>query len=328
MILCFLDFAVCLQNDVFVYENNNYNIGMKRKLFMLLLSPIVLSCVGCKSDKVPDKGPVDVVVISGQSNAVGCTVSNYIKTSLGEDKYNEFAEGYDDIKISFDSWTKDGFDTGNYTYYSQNSSGGKYVKVKLGQGNGPSSFGPEIGIAEATHERRGGKLFIIKYACGASNLKDDWTNKDSPMYGRFIKYVKSAMKVLSNQGYKPTIKAFCWMQGEGDTYNGYYQYYKQNLRTFVGNVREDLYKLSGNKDVPFIDAKIAGDNWQYWAQVNIAKREFSEESDNNYLIDTIVAGMHTTVENNDKAHYDSDSEVQLGHLFAEAFEPFLMEIVE
>ena len=48
--------------------------------------------------------------------------------------------------------------------------------------------------------------------------------------------------------------------------------------------------------------------------------------DNNFYIDTIAAGMHTDQEpfnNPDGAHYDTESEVLLGHLFAEAFEPFL-----
>ena len=46
----------------------------------------------------------------------------------------------------------------------------------------------------------------------------------------------------------------------------------------------------------------------------------------NILINTHEAGMHTDQEpwgNVDKCHYDSESEVLLGHLFAEAFEPFL-----
>ena len=299
---------------------------MRNKFFMLLLAPMVLSCTGCQKEETKkDLGPVNVILISGQSNAVGCTRSIYIKDSISEEKYDEFSRGYDDILISYDCWTKDDFDKPQQSYYSQNKSRG-FVPVKLGQGNGDSTFGPEIGIAEELHERFGGKLFIIKYACGASNLKDDWAPIDSPMYPRFIKYVKAEMKRLSNQGYKPTIKAFCWMQGEGDTYDRYHQYYLQNLRLFVGNVRQDLYSLAGNKDMPFIDAQIAPGNWTFWTQVNAAKRTFSQESDNNYLIQSIQEGLHTDQEppaSPDVAHFDSESEVKLGHLFAQTFEQFL-----
>ena len=311
---------------------------MKRKLITLILTPMAISSlIGCKNDQPKaNLGPVNVILISGQSNAVGCSHSEYISSSLGQEAFEKYRAGFEHILISHDCWTKDGFTTGNYTYYSQNKSKG-FVPVKLGQGNGSTTFGPEIGIADYLTDEEGtdwgDKVFIIKYACGASCLKDDWLDKkNSPMYGRFIKYVKKAMSQLSNKGYKPTIKAFCWMQGEGDAYNAsYYAHYKENLRTFVGNVRHDLLKLSGNQEMAFIDAKINGvGDWSNygngWSQVNIAKREFSQESDNNILIDTIAKGMTSLNEPAgapDKDHWDSESEVKLGKLFAEAFEPFL-----
>lgn len=312
---------------------------MKRKLITLILTPMAISSlIGCKNDQPKaNLGPVNVILISGQSNAVGCTRSSYIKTSMGVPTYNRFEAGFDNVLISYDCWTKDVYlpDSDPNKFYSQNKSKG-FVPVKLGQGNGEETFGPEIGIADYLTDEEGtnwgDKVFIIKYACGASNLKDDWTEKNSPMYGRFIKYVKKAMSKLSNKGYKPTIKAFCWMQGEGDAWGPeYYNYYKTNLRTFVGNVRHDLLKLSGNQEMAFIDAKINGyGQWSAygdgWAKVNIAKKEFAAESDNNFLIDTILEGMTSLNEPTgaaDKDHYDSESEVKLGKLFAEAFEPFL-----
>ena len=310
---------------------------MKKHIKVLFLLPFIMSTIGCSNNQnnsnsgAPVKrGPVDVVLISGQSNAVGCTQSIYLPDTMGVDKYNEYFDGYEDIQIAFDSWTKDwpnGYDK-PATFYSQNASRkNDFVKVALGQGNGKNTFGPEIGIAEATHEQYGGKLFLIKYACGASNLKDDWLDRKSPMYPRFIEYVKQQMDNLKQKGYEPTIKALCWMQGEGDSYPGYYTVYQDNLRQFVSQVREDLKELAGNKDLPFIDAAIGEEDvWQYPRQVNDAKRAFAQESENNIFIDTIAAGMHTNIEplgNPDKCHYDSDSQIMLGHLFAEAFKQFL-----
>ena len=135
------------------------------------------------------------------------------------------------------------------------------------------------------------------------------------------------MQNLQTKGYIPTIKAFCWMQGEGDAWDGYYQEYEQNIATFAANIRADLKDMAGNKDVPFIDAGISNSKqWQYYRQVNQAKQEFAKLSDNNIYIDTIGAGMHTDQEpfdEADTAHYDTESQVLIGHLFAEAFEPFL-----
>ena len=303
---------------------------MKNKLCFLLLSPILLSGVGCNNSGNSDPKPVDVVVISGQSNAVGCTWSDCIQDT---EKWNEYRKGYPEIQIAFDSWTKDWEGSGGY--YSQNTSkNNNFVKVALGQGNSVNTFGPEIGIAEAMHEKYANKLFLIKYACGASNLKDDWAGRGTAMYNNLIEYVQLQMNNLKEMGYIPTIKAFCWMQGEGDAYDGYCSEYLDNLRLFVGNLRNDLKELSGDKDFPFIDASISNAvdpntkqlRWPKYEDVNNAKKQFADESDNNFYIDTIAAGMHTDQEpfsSPDGAHYDTESEVLLGHLFAEAFEPFL-----
>ena len=299
---------------------------MKNVIKFLLLSPIAFASVGCQ--KTAPK-PVDVVLVSGQSNAVGCTRASAIKDwNNGTTKFYQYVEGFPEIQIAFDSWTKDIQSDGSPIFYSQNKSkDDSFFKVMLGQGNSTSNFGPEIGIAEELHEKYANKLFLIKYACGASNLKDDWTKRDSPMYGRFINYVKKQMQNLKDMGYAPTIKAFCWMQGEGDSYDGYYQVYYDNLKEFVTNVRTDLKELAGNKDMPFVDAGINNSpQWQYYRQVNAAKQQFAEESDINFYIDTIEAGLHTNQEPKgeiDTAHYDSESQLLLGKLFARQFEQFL-----
>ena len=317
---------------------------MKNIFKFLCLAPLLFVAVSCnnntdskgsaiqeesskeESSTMMEPTPVDVVVISGQSNAVGCTHSNCITRSMGSSKYQTYMRGFDDIKIAYDCWTKDE----GPMFYSQNKSkNNDFVKVMLGQGNSEATFGPEIGIAEALHETHANKLFLIKYACGASNLKDDWAKRDSPMYGRFVNYVKAQIENLKSKGYVPTIKAFCWMQGEGDSYDQYHQVYYDNLKEFVTNLRSDLKEQSGNKDFPFIDAGINNSpQWQYYRKVNEAKQQFADESENNIYIDTIEAGLHTNQEpfdTPDTAHYDTESEVQLGHLFAEQFEPFLMK---
>ena len=309
---------------------------MKNVFKILFLTSILFASAGCKKegDSMPEyKGPVDVIVISGQSNAVGCTRSSEIKMSVGASAYSDYLKGFDDVKIAYDNWDKiTGTDAGGNSgtvFRLQHDSEKKFVKVMLGQGNGDVTFGPEIGIANTLHEKHANKLYIIKCGCGASNLKDDWANRDSPMYGKFVDYVKNQMNVLKGMGLKPTIKALCWMQGEGDSWDGYYQDYYENTKQFVGYLREDLKELAGNKDFPFIDAGISNSKeWQFYRQVNEAKKQFAEESENNIYIDTIAAGLHVDQEprgNIDYCHYDSESELQLGQLFAEQFEQFLMK---
>ena len=323
---------------------------MKTKLAFLLLLPLTFMAMSCgvnknnnNSDDTPEEppvvtpslGPIDVVIISGQSNAVGCSQHIFLADSMPE-KYDEYCDGYPEIQIAYDCWTKTWPSPTSVGYEPQNTSPkNKFTKVALGQGNRRETFGPEVGIAdkllqyknEQGEKKYANKVCIIKFACGGSNLKDDWLALDSPMYPRLVEYVRLQMNNLKDKGYEPVIKAFCWMQGEGDSYSGYYQYYLANLRTFVYNMRNEFRDLANNEDIPFIDAGISSySEWQYYKQVNEAKASFATESERNFYIDTIAAGMHTNLEppgDADGYHYDSDSEILLGYLFAEAFIPFL-----
>ena len=90
-------------------------------------------------------------------------------------------------------------------------------------------------------------------------------------------------------------------------------------------------KLTEDNNLPFVDAGIGmGKNpnteeleWKHYAEVNEAKRDFAKLSETNIYFDTIEEGLHSNQEPNDFVHYDSESVIKLGHLFAKAYEPFL-----
>ena len=117
-----------------------YHICMKKVFKLLFLSSIVFTTMGCNS-KPQEPKPVDVIVISGQSNAVGCTRVNCISKAMGYSKYQEYMGGYPEIQIAYDSWTKD-IVNDKAVFYSQNASkDDDFVKVMLGQGNSLVTFG-------------------------------------------------------------------------------------------------------------------------------------------------------------------------------------------
>ena len=300
---------------------------MKRNLHLLGLIPVLIFSVGCKDKK--EMKNVNVIIISGQSNAVGCKASDLLQISM-PDKYPEYAQGYENIKIAYNNWTCH-YEKPERTKELQNASPkGKFVKVQLGQGNVTTNFGPEVGIAEELHEKWGDKLYIIKVACGASNLNDDWAQPTDEMFKTLVNFVGKRMGELEEEGLKPYLRAFCWMQGEGDSYPGYWQYYFDNLQGFKRNLDKELLKYTENNNLPFIDAGIGRgthadntDEWVYYKEVNDCKKQFAELSETNIYFDTIEAGLHSNQEPNDDVHYDSESQIQLGHLFAQNFEKFL-----
>lgn len=297
---------------------------MNKKIGIVTLMTLCAPLMSCQAAKTP----VDVIIMGGQSNMVGCSRVSYVSTSMGSVKYQEYLTGYDGVRIAYDCLTKNAIDD----YPEQNTSRGVFVKAMLGEGNADITFGPEVGMGEVlSRTSHNGNVFLVKYACGASNLLDDWaapsSGRISGLYAGFLNYVKAEMKVLSDNGYAPVIKAMCWMQGEGDSYPGYSTQYLDQLTYFVRDLREALSEYTDGVDFAFIDAGISDSPvWAQYSIVNTAKRQFAAQSDRNVYIDTIAEGLDYSQEPTDSpdlAHYDSASMVKLGNLFANAVEPFL-----
>ena len=109
------------------------------------------------------------------------------------------------------------------------------------------------------------------------------------------------------------------MQGESDADNEAHA--KQYIELY-GNLLCDLkaqFKEYFNGCI-FADAAISA-QWPLYREINEAKRRFSETHEGCVFIDTVAQGLTTENEpegSPDTAHYDSDSTVKLGHLFAKA----------
>ena len=303
---------------------------MKTKLHLLAIIPAMIFSSGCGNDKNMKKD-VNVIILSGQSNAVGCKNSQFLIQTMGQEKYDQYNAGFEDVKIAFNNWDCDYASAARTKTLQNYSKNGKFVNVQLGQGNVPANFGPEIGMAEELHDKFGGKLYIIKCACGASNLNDDWADANSDMFLNLKNFVTKKMEELQKEGLNPILRAFCWMQGEGDSYPNYYNYYLLNTERLKYNLDKAFLQYTENNNLPFIDAGIgAGYNhdthentWEYYKEVNEAKQAFAARSETNIYIDTIAEGLHSDQEPNDYVHYDSESQIKLGHLFAKAYEPYL-----
>ena len=256
-----------------------------------------------------------VILLAGQSNASGCSLSEYLEKNASEEKYAEYTSGYDNIYINYhisDSHLSQGF-----------------VKTTPGQGEFTTTFGPEIGIAEKLNELYPDEqIFIIKYALGNTALFEKWLSPSSEgktgnLYRGFIKFVKTSMEYLESKNYDAKIEGMCWMQGESDSFtveNG--NNYKTHLSNFIKDMRKQLRKYAADDGIAFVDATIA-DNPMYWVYcdlVNDSKKAVAEMSPMNVLIDTNAAGLITSNEPEDQPdipHYDSMSEIKLGNMFAE-----------
>ena len=255
-----------------------------------------------------------VVLLAGQSNASGCSVTSYLQKNLSSEKFAELKNGYDNLFINY-------FASGN------NLSDG-FVKTSVDQGESGGHFGPEVGLAEKLHALYPDQtVFIIKFAWGGTDLFSQWLSPSSGetgfLYRNFVRYVKQSMEYLFAKGYDPVIEGVCWMQGESDSFsveNGIE--YETRLKNFIADLRKDLSSYASKDGIAFVDALIA-DNpvfWVYCDLVNRSKLAVAASVDNAVVIDTNAQGLRCDEEPTDKPdipHYDSLSQLKLGNLFGE-----------
>lgn len=242
---------------------------------------------------------VKVVILAGQSNATGVAYVDILKEKVSADTYINYLNGPKNVHINYN--TENGL----------NKSDG-FVKLNIESYN---TFGPEVGMIE-----RFGKTnedyFIIKYTYGGSNLYDNWNKNNQCLYKGLIEFTNKSLNYLQSKNYKPTITAMCWMQGESDAFGKTSEKYFNNTVKFVNSIRKEF----GN--IKWIDAGISDSPyWEEYKTINNCKYKFSTLSSNNYYIDTIKEGLTYNLEpesNPDLAHYDSLSQIKLGHLFANA----------
>ncbi len=295
---------------------------MKKKWLISVLSFFLIGCG--KTDSVPTEATeapsveidnkVQVVLMYGQSNMEGHTYKENLIGTVGKEKTAEYIKGYDDVLISY------------ACTITNNTSNEEFVPVKLGQGYQTSRFGPEVGMAECFHHQTlKNPVYLIKFAQGATSLYNSWRSPKSGMTGSLYRfamdYTLKQLKKLESMDLYPEVKAICWMQGEDDSSSNYYADYYQYEKALVEDMREELNYYSSPDGIGFVDAGISDCSaWTHHSEINEAKKRLAEEDENHVYFGTIEEGLNYNNEpvgNPDIYHYDSDSMIKLGSLFAE-----------
>ena len=309
----------------------------KKRMCIMLLSLVLVAVLGCVlglryykknqiffagADTLPDGQGKNAIVIllGGQSNASGCSSDAYLQRNITEEKYAEYQNGYDNVYI-------------NYLSGAHRSNG--FVKCTTAQGEVEGHFGPELGMAEKLHEQYPDEtIFIIKCAWGGTNLYDQWLSpsskgKTGKLYQQFVAYVESSLEYLVSKNYNIRIEGMCWMQGESDAGSvKTASRYGAHLENFIGDIRNRFANYAAEDGIAFVDAYIAANSsyWVYYEMVNDAKRAVAEASGLNAVVDTSMLVCTGEPEGTpDLAHYDSLSEIKLGHMFIEELSAFIAE---
>lgn len=275
-----------------------------------------------------------IVVLSGQSNAVGVGHVKYLKDHFDGQRVKKWLDGYDNIPIN---------------YFSHDKKSGGFVKTTVNCAETTKdTFGPELGIADALSEKYPDEhFFIVKCAFGGMSLYKDFLSPSggaeydegsfadqlpsivanieagavarySWCYNELVKITKESIAAIKDAGYDPEIKAFCWMQGENDACDpAHTANYARLYDCMINDYKNEFSEYT--KNCVFIDGGISA-VWPCYKELNAAKKDYASSHKNCVFIDTIAAGLTTENEPHgepDMYHYDSDCVIKLGHLFAD-----------
>ena len=254
-----------------------------------------------------------VIILIGQSNATGCSLTSYLQECVSEEQYAAYEAGYDSVRINYC------LDDHKYT------SGGAFVKTDLSCAAGDGYFGPEVGMAEVLAEAYPNEtVFILKYSMSGYSLHHHWlcAGERGSIYEACMAFLKTYLQALTDAGYDARVGAVCWMQGESDTTDFKASKYLANQTAFAAYLRQDLAAYAEEGGIYFIDAGISNSPYcePAYPAINEAKAAFASQSELNLYFSTIEAGytVHKEPEGDpDWGHYDAESELALGRRFGE-----------
>lgn len=306
------------------------------KRFGILLSILCLLLCGCSSqtdltdptdttvwlnmnlsyptqDSLPDGQveKVNVILLLGQSNATGCSLTSYLKNAVTQEEYTAFEAGFPSVLINYC------MDDHKYT------TDGAFLPTGLDCGAGKGYFGPELGMAEVlANADPDAKTIILKYTMSGYSLHHHWLcqGQKGSVYEACLAFISTYMDQLALHHYDAAISAICWMQGESDTTDFKASHYLENQTRFVSFLRSDLAEFAREGGIYFIDAGISSSPYclPAYPAVNEAKEQFASLSSLNLYFSTIDAGFTTLnepEENPDLGHYDAWCELELGRMF-------------
>ena len=293
---------------------------MKKIAFVLLLQSLLcLSACnngGNQQSQEPEEKPINVFILSGQSNMEGNTQF--------DDGHGYLQEGLDELGITDAQCCYDGIPEVQTSFYGgpafnmnntrgsnkEDKMAGLFLDTVLGMGADDKQFGPEVGAAYVLkdHASKEQPIYFIKSAFGGSGLSggfgQSWDLTANPnLYKDHLKvFVENNLRLIEEkEGKKPTIKGFLWHQGENDAQRSNSSKYQERFDALIGQFRSDFasYAPEENGDnIALIDCYIFDKGDSDSASLpsgvtvgdikllNAAKKAISEERENNYIINS------------------------------------------
>ena len=238
------------------------------------------------------KKPVPVLILIGQSNAVGVAALSGAPSQ------------YQSTIANTQIWN-----------------GSSFVNLVAGttnHGADSSSFGPELSLCTQFVSRAStSRVYLIKHAVTNTSLNVDWLPTSGTQYTNMITKINAAIAALV--GVRFYIAGFVWVQGENDALSASAtpsNNYQTNLNNLISGLRSSYgsYGLNGNKNIPFVLAQLGYlDRNLYYYQDNVRNAQNAVQAAGTNVC---IAQADDLTHNSDIIHYDAPAQITLGNRMA------------
>ena len=290
--------------------------------FLALLFTLVAHCLVSapgRAEESPAADVIDLILVAGQSNAVGFDAH---ATDLPADP--------DDKDILF--WWR----CGDPPPDAHDSTSGSRAWIHLqpqpvgdpkpknlgarqyGNFSQPDGgFGPEIGLARHLDEAQPARrLAIVKAAFSGTGISRDWNPKDKTgatgaCYRALIEEVEAALAAAEKSGKKMRLRAFVWVQGESDANPADLPHYEATLRELIASIRSE-FERPDMKALVAVNTQFGGGANDFMPKVIEAQKAVAHADPLCAYVDTSKASVAN------KYHFDTRGTLDVGKWFAEA----------
>ena len=237
---------------------------MTRFCFVLLTFSIFVlpTCFSIIRNELPPnehKNPVQLFLLSGQSEAAGAASSTLLLNDA-----TKYATLVGNIT---QSWLAGPYQDANNDFFISTMKVGKEKET----------FGPEISFAERIHIVSGKRVMIVKYAWGGTSVKTHWNpdttknswdkvaddgtaawllanggvdfNNQQKLFKNQVYVARRTTEALDDAGVEYEWKAIIWLQGTSDKNSEWMDFGKDTARVFEAMRRYTV----GINDLPIVD---------------------------------------------------------------------------
>lgn len=269
--------------------------------------------------------PRDLILVAGQSNAVGYDgYASQLPADPADKDVMFWWRCGDPPPDAHDStsggkWTHlQAQPRGNPLPRTSKKAGEREFGLKRQYGNfskAEGGFGPEIGLARELRAREGKPLAIVKAAFSGTGMRTDWNPADSgdggACYRALVSDTIAAIAAGKSQGIPLRLRALVWVQGESDSNAKDAPHYEQALGAMLAALRRDL-------DVPQLIALLGvnthfgNDKNAFVAKIVEAQRALAAKDPRCAYVDTASAETLPPT----RTHFTAAGTLDVGRRFA------------